>query len=139
MSTILYKNKNIIIEYDDPTTCLLVEWHGLIKSDEFREAATQIIKYIENTKAKFILSDNTHWKAISPNDHGWAANNWFPLAEALGVRKLATVLSNDYFNRFAERSIEGMAEVDCMQIRNFNTKEEAFNWIKQSKRVENCL
>lgn len=70
---------------------------------------------------------------ISPNDHGWAAYNWFPAAEAAGIRKLATVLSINYFNRLAEKSIEGMADVERMEIRNFHTPEEALNWLTQKE------
>ncbi len=38
---------------------------------------------------------------------------------------LATVLSTDYFNRLAERSIEDMAVLDCMQTKNFNSVGQA--------------
>lgn len=136
MSTILFENKNVTIIYYEDKDYLLVKWNGFIRSEEFREAAGEIIKAVEKTRSKFVLSDNTKWKVISPNDHGWAAYNWFPEAEAKGVRRLATVLSSDYFNRAAEKSIEGMADVDCMEIRNFTEPDEALTWLIESKSTQ---
>jgi hypothetical protein len=90
------------------------------------------------TKADSTLSDNTNWKGINPNEHGWAANTWFPEAERKGVRKLATILSNDYFNRIAEKNIEGIADVNCMQIKTFTDHEQSRSWLMSSK-VTTCL
>ena len=133
MPVTLFENKSVSIRYHTDSDYLFVKWSGFISSDEFRQSAAEIIKAVEHTGTKRILSDNTEWKAISPNDHGWAAYNWFPEVEAKGVRKLATLLSTDYFNRAAEKSIEGMADVDCMEIRNFTRTDEALSWLTTSK------
>jgi hypothetical protein len=138
MSSTLFENRNVTIAYDNDKEYLLIKWNGLMKSDEFREAAREILKAIEQTQTKSILSDNTDWRAISPNDHGWAAYNWFPEAEAKGVRRLATVLSRDYFNRAAEKSIEGMAEVQCLEIKNFKALDDAFVWLSKNRTAQNC-
>lgn len=55
--------------------------------------------------------------------------NGFSKAEEKGIKMLATVLSADYFNRLAERSIENMAVLDCMQIKNFNSVGQALEWL----------
>lgn len=133
MASTLFENKSVSIRYHADSDYLFVKWNGFISSDEFRQAASEIIKAVEHTGTKRILSDNTEWKAISPNDHGWAAYNWFPEVEAKGVRKLATLLSTNYFNRAAEKSIEGMADVDCIEIRNFTRPEDALSWLTTSK------
>lgn len=75
---------------------------------------------------------------MSPNDHGWATYNWFPTAETVGIKKLVTVLGSDYFNRLAERSIEGKADVECMEIRNFHTPQEAVKWLTQNRNRLPC-
>jgi hypothetical protein len=139
MSIMVFENRNVKIIYHNSEDYLFIKWDGFIKSDEFRKAAGEIIKAIEKTNVKFVLSDNTDWKVISPNDHGWAAYNWFPEAEAKGVKKLATVLSTDYFNRAAEKSIEGMADVRCLKIANFQTVAEASAWLTENKKVQNCI
>lgn len=133
MPVTLFENRNVRIQYNDQNDFLFVKWSGLAKSNEFREAAWEILKAVERTGTKRILSDNTDWKVISPNDHGWAAYNWFPEVEAKGVEKMATLLSTDYFSRSAERSIEGMAEVNCMEIRNFTSADDALAWLTASK------
>ena len=133
MSSVIFKNKNLQISFDEPQRQLSLRWTGFLNSDEFREGARQVIQAIERTKAETILSDNTDWKIITSNDHGWAAYNWFPEAEAKGIKKLATILSTDYFNRISERSIENMAEVSCLEIKNFRSIEEAKKWLAVGK------
>jgi hypothetical protein len=129
MSQILFKNKNLtIIVYEDKTY-LFLKWNGFIPSEGFKALANEILSAIDKTKTRAVMSDNTNWKVISPNDHGWASNHWFPVAEKKGIRKFATILSNDYFNRAAEKNIEGMADVNCMQIKNFTSSEESLKWL----------
>jgi hypothetical protein len=113
-----------------------MEW--VIPSDDFKALATEILSAIDKTKTEAILSDNTNWKVINPNDHGWAANHWFPTAEKKGVRKLATILSDDFFNRAAEKNIEGMADVNCMQIKNFSNHDDSLRWLRTTKSLS-CL
>lgn len=137
MATTLFENRNLTISYHADRGYLFLQWNGSLTSEDFRTAGHEIIKAIEKTKGDSILSDNTHWKVISPNDHGWAAYNWFPEAEAKGVKRLATVSSSDYFNRSSEKTIVGMAEVNCMDIRNFKTTAAALKWLTESK-VANC-
>lgn len=139
MSTILFQNNWLTIFHNVERDYIYVKWNGFIRGDDFRAAAGEIIKAIRKTKSKSVLSDNTDWETISPNDHGWAAYNWFPEAEASGVRKLATIPSRDYFNRAAEKSIEGMAEVRCMEMKKFNTVGDAEAWLAERKTAANCV
>lgn len=132
MSTILFEDNNLTIIYYEDRDYLFLKWNGLIGGDTFRSLAGKILDAIDKTKTQRVLSDNTHWKVIAPNDHGWAANNWFPQAEAKGVKMLATVLSKDYFNRAAEKAIENLAEVENMEIKNFHSADEAFVWLLES-------
>lgn len=138
MPVVLFENPYLTIRFHRKEDYLFLKWNGFSGSENFRKLASEIISAIEETKTTRILSDNTDWKIISPNDHGWAANNWFPQAEAKGVKLLATVLSSDYFNRAAERSIEEMADVDCMQIKNFGSVEQALAWLTESKNLQKC-
>jgi len=130
MSTLLFEDKHLSIRHNKEDETLILTWRGFIPSVYFRELACEIIKAVDESKVRKILSDNREWKIISPNDQGWAANHWFPKAEEKGVQALATVLSNDIFNREAERNVEGMANLKHMQVKNFNTEEEALRWLK---------
>lgn len=133
MSQILLENKNLTIIFYENMNYLFLKWDGFIPSEDFKLLASHILSAIDRTNAAAILSDNTNWKVISPNDHAWAANHWFPTAEKKGIRKLATIMSSDYFNRAAERNIEGMADVHCMQIKNFNRPEDSIRWLQTAK------
>lgn len=130
MPIVLFENKYLTIRHHEVDQTLLLTWRGFIPSVSFRELACEVIKAVDESNARKILSDNREWKIISPNDQGWAANHWFPKAEEKGVQVLATVLSNDIFNREAERNVEGMANLKLMQVKNFNTEEEALRWLK---------
>lgn len=138
MSRVLFENKNLTIIFYEDKNYLFLKWTGFIPSDDFKALANQILSAIDKTKTEAILSDNSDWKVISPNDHAWAANHWFPAAEKKGVRKLATILSHDYFNRAAEKNIEGMADVSCMEIKNFSSHEDSLRWLGNTKSL-GCL
>lgn len=133
MLSLLFENKHLTINYDSNEEYLLLNWKGFIPSAEFRSLACEIIKAVEKLNVKKILSDNTAWKIISPNDYSWAAGHWFPKAEQSGILKMATVLSGDAFNRLAERTVQRMAEVTKMEIRNFENFSEARAWLSVVK------
>ena len=138
MSTLIFEDTHLSIFHYEDKNYLYLRWNGLIESERFRALADEIIKAVEKTKTDRLLSDNTNWKNISPNDQGWAANQWFPRAEEKGIKLLATVLSTDYFNRLAERSIEDMAVLDCMQIKNFNSVGQALEWLTKPLTKVHC-
>lgn len=138
MSTTLFESERLSIGYDQQKDYLYLKWNGFSEGQEFRDLANEILKAIGRTKTRRILSDNTNWTTIAPNDQGWAANHWFPKVEAIGVRKLATVLSKDFFHRIAERSIEGMTDADCIHIRNFSSTEEASAWLTEKAIQPKC-
>jgi hypothetical protein len=132
MSSLFFENQHLTINYDTDHQYLTLIWSGFIPSNQFRSLACEIIKAVEKTKVTKILSDNTEWKIISPNDYSWAANHWFPKAEESGVRQLATVLSSDYFNRHAERTVESMTDVEKLVIKQFQSIGEAATWLTSS-------
>lgn len=70
---------------------------------------------------------------ISPNEHGWAAYNWFPAAEAAGIRKLATVLSINYFNGSQKNRLKQWRILNVWKFGIFHTPEEALNWLTQKE------
>lgn len=125
----LFHHKNLIILFHNQSGILELNWMGFPTGEGFREIAVKVIEIIKRTGVKKILSDNTLWKVISPNDQGWAAMHWFPEAEKAGVTQLASVLSDNIFHVASERSIQNMAEVKCMTVRNFRDKTEAFKWL----------
>lgn len=81
MSTLLFEDAHLSIFYyedkNEDKNYLYTRWNGFIESEKFRSLAEEIIKAVEKTKTERLLSDNTNWKIISPNDQGWAANQWF--------------------------------------------------------------
>lgn len=132
MTTLLFENKHLTISHKAHEQYLLLTWNGFIPSAAFRTLADEIIKAVEKIKVTKILSDNTDWKIISPNDYSWAAAHWFPKAEASGVTHLATILSKDAFNRLAERTVQQMTDVRNMQIKSFEKFAEAETWLTVS-------
>ncbi len=127
--TQICKSDHLDIRFNNDMEFIELLWKGLIPSAEFRELAIKILDALDKTGAKRILSDNTHWRIISPQDQGWAANSWFPMAEAKGVVKLGSILSQDIFNRSAERTIQSLTDIETMQVRNFPNREEALDWL----------
>jgi hypothetical protein len=129
MASLLFESKHLTISQEAHGQYILLTWNGFIPSTAFRALADEIIMSVEKIKATKILSDNTEWKIISPNDYSWAATHWFPKAEASGVTHLATILSKDAFNRLAERTVQQMTDVRNMQIKSFEKFVDAETWL----------
>ncbi|GCC51550.1 hypothetical protein SanaruYs_17750 [Chryseotalea sanaruensis] len=136
MLSLLFENNHLTIKHHKTDQYLLLTWKGFIPSTEFRSLACEIIKAVEKTKVNKILSDNTEWKIISPNDYSWAASHWFPKAEESGIKQMATVLSTDAFNRLAERTVQNMADISGMKIRNFERLAKAADWLTANATVK---
>ena len=134
----LFEDEHLTILHYQAEEYLLLKWSGFSEGPEFKALANEVLKAVAQTRTKRILSDNTNWTAIAPNDRGWAANSWFPKVEEIGVRKLATVLSKDLFHRIAERSIQDMADADCIRIKNFDSTEDAHAWLTQNEASPKC-
>jgi len=126
------ESSHLDIRYNGEIGFIELLWKGFIPSTEFRELATKIFNALDKTGDNLILSDNTYWKIISPQDLGWAANRWFPKAESKGVIKLGSVLSQDIFNRSAERTIDSLTEIESMKVRHFKSRKEAIDWLRES-------
>ncbi len=126
------ESQHLDIRYNKENSFIELSWKGLIPSIEFRELATKIFDALDKTGVNLILSDNTNWKIISPQDLGWAANRWFPKAELKGVIKLGSILSQDIFNRSAERTIDSLTEIESMKVRHFESRQEAIKWLCES-------
>jgi hypothetical protein len=135
----IYSSDHLIISLDQENDYLHLKWSGMMNSKLLRDLGSKILKAIAETKVDKIISDNTQWKIISPNDYMWAADFWFPKAEASGVKRFASVQSSNFFHLAAERDIQNMTDTQCMQIRNFKSADKAIAWLAKKEPVSsNC-
>ena len=128
----IYTSDHLTIEHDVANSMLSLTWIGETTGGQFRDLATSVLTSIEATRADKIVSDNSKWRIISPNDYGWAASFWFPMAEDQGIKRLATIQSEDIFHAAAEKEIQHMADTSRMRIATFKKREDALRWVLDS-------
>jgi hypothetical protein len=126
---LVFNDHHLTINLDEENQILHLKWYGSITGEQFKLLAGEIIRQVGQSGVSAILSDNTAWEIISPNDHGWAASHWFPQAEKAGITKIASVLSRNVFHVAAERNIQQLTDLKRLEIRHFREIHMAESWL----------
>lgn len=134
---IILKTDYVTIQCEEGLNLLEVEWHGLIRSEEFRETLKLILELIQEKKMKYFLVDRKDMQRISLADEEWRRKHWFPKFLKSGVTKAASVVSKDYYNEVSvARLIEEEDKDITIQRKSFYNYQAAKNWLLQHVYIE---
>jgi hypothetical protein len=132
MNNIYFQNHVVTITYESEWKLGTAQWQGFLSSVEFREAVTKCLQLIEEFKLLRWLGDNRKMKVIRQADQDWFAVNVLPRIQASTIRRHATVVSEDIFNKMAVEQIIKRAEnPEALFLKEFNSKQMALAWLKQ--------
>lgn len=132
MAEIYFQNEAVTITYDDELQLGSAIWNGFLSSEEFRDCIETCLRLMEERKPLRWLGDNRKLRAIRKTDQDWFAEHVFPRLAVSSVRRNASIVSEDLFNKMAvEQLIKRAKNLGDMVIKEFDTKEEAMEWLKQ--------
>ncbi|RDC66163.1 STAS/SEC14 domain-containing protein [Adhaeribacter pallidiroseus] len=132
MHNIYFQNHVVTIAYEPEWELGTAQWQGFLSSAEFRKAVTQCLQLIEEYKPLRWLGDNRKMKVIRQADQDWFAVNALPRLQASTIRRHATVVSEDIFNKMAvEQIIRRVENPEALFLKEFNSKQLALAWLKQ--------
>jgi hypothetical protein len=132
MNNIYFQNHVVTITYEPEWELGTAQWQGFLSSAEFREAVTQCLQFLEEYKPLRWLGDNRKMKVIRQADQDWFAAYVLPRIQASTIRRHATVVSEDIFNKMAVEQIIRRAEnPEALFLKEFNSKQMALAWLKQ--------
>lgn len=136
MNIIYFQNHVVTITYDPEWELGTAQWEGFLSSEEFREAVTKCLQLLEDYKPLRWLGDNRKMKVIRQADQDWFVANALPRIQASTIHRHATIVSEDIFNKMAvEQMIRRADNPEALFLKEFNSKQLALAWLKQSHLV----
>lgn len=127
-----FQNQVITISYNLDQRLGIAVWNGFLSSLEFREATEACANLIEEHQLLLWLGDNRKLRAIRQADQDWFVAHIMPRLIASTLRRNASVLSEDLFNRMAVEQIVKRAEnLGDMAINEFDDIEAALAWLQE--------
>ena len=119
----------------EPTRKLVqLTWKGHARSDEYRFGLEKALAVLSENNVLFWLADLRKMTAILRTDETWANENWFPRLFSTGLRRMAIVESNDFFNQTSvARSFTAVNGKLTFEVAWFRTLEEARGWLRREQ------
>jgi hypothetical protein len=118
------------IDYDADIPCVVMIWKGYATSAAFREGNAQVLAQITQRRASKLLGDVTDFVLIGAEDQAWLNEVWIPRAMHAGLRKVALVQPNFYFNRVAIDSVAQKLDRDRVELGFFDNRDAAKEWLR---------
>ena len=135
MSHILYKTHNIQFYLDESVPCLVNEWCGFIKSEDFRAAILKLVDILKQQKTTYptlsMLADTRTLGALTRTDLEWVTTEINPLYVGAGVTHEAFLLSQNAFGNSAlNRYTKQTTTNGIFTVQLFDDMEKAKAWLK---------
>ena len=132
MTITYFQNQVLTLTYEPEWELGTATMQGFLSSQEFREAVIMCAQLMEEKKPLRWLADNRKMKVIRQTDQEWFIANALPKLQASTIRRNATVVSEDIFNKMAvEQIIKRADNLGNMLLQEFSDKQQALAWLKQ--------
>ncbi|KAA3440586.1 SpoIIAA family protein [Rufibacter hautae] len=132
MVTTYFQSRAFTLTYDHQHQLGIAQAVGFLNSEEFREATAMCVRLLEEHKPLRWLADNRRMKAIRQADQQWFHEFAFPKLRDSSIRRNATVVSEDIFNKMAiEQLMKRAPDLGDMLLHDFESREEALAWVLQ--------
>lgn len=126
---ILYREHNILIEYNHTDDWLYVNWRGYQNYDSVVAGCEKILDFLQERECTKVLNDNTNVEGIWSGASKWVGQDWMPRMQAAGCACFAWVYSPSTFSRLSTDKALKNTE-DMSHIRTFEDIEAASAWLR---------
>jgi PAS domain S-box-containing protein len=125
----VFKTQGIEIDHDPVTGCIIANWRGFHSLHSVKTGCIQLLEALTAYNCGKILNDNTNVLGTWDNAIDWVVNEWFPLAEAAGLKYIGWVYSPSTFSRLSADLTIKKSTGDITH-KTFDKIEEAADWLK---------
>ncbi|MFD2246820.1 hypothetical protein [Pontibacter ruber] len=131
MLKLYYETEAIRVSYDKDLQLGLGEWKGFVSSDELRVTAMRSLDFINQYSIIHWLSDRSKMKAIRQQDQQWIVEAFIPKLLESPLRRMASVVSEDMFNKMALNNIlQRSGGLGDIVFCDFDNLDNAIEWLK---------
>ena len=136
MEEVYYKDDYLTLFYSRQTRTARAVWNGFLSGETLRYAVAQCIRLLDGEKPINWLADNRKMKAIRQKDQEWMQANMIPKIVASSLRRMATLVSEDIFNRMAVESLIVRANDQIkFDHQYFKDEKAATQWLGEKHRI----
>ncbi len=125
--------------YNTDYKCIEVVWHSNQTFEEYKLLFTRLLEFQRNSGFEITgyLSDITDQGIVSPESRKWFENVALPTAVSQGLKYAAVVFDASVFKKYYLNLILQIANVYRLQMKVFNSVEEARQWLKDIENAKN--
>lgn len=126
MSSVIEKYK---IYFEPASNCVTMEWDGYASSYEFREGTELMLNTLIKHNTSKVIASIKGMTLISQDDQQWMNNTFLPRAINFGMKYVAIIKPDSYFNKVAVESISYKVDKSKLSIGFFDNLQEAREWL----------
>lgn len=136
----VFKNDQANITFDESVPCVVWTPTGFLKGEQFREPFKAGMDFLEEKIKTYPtiswLNDARSLKTVGQDDVKWLNQNVNDRAYKLGVKKVAFVLPESIFGKWAIKLYVDFTQRrsdNKLEIKAFATVAEAKKWLKEGQ------
>ncbi|GEO04271.1 hypothetical protein AAE02nite_19350 [Adhaeribacter aerolatus] len=136
MEEVYFKEDYLTLYYNRQNKTARAVWNGFLSGETLRHAIEQCNQLLDEEKPTNWLADNRKMKAIRQKDQVWIQANMIPKIVASSLRKMATLVSEDIFNRMAIENLFVKAN-DLIKFDHqyFKNEKAATQWLEEKHSI----
>lgn len=121
----------LTIEFDEVNKWIYNNWFGVLPTEKVIQGCQAIITFLQENPSLCILNDNRNVVGSWSTANDWIAQNWVPQVLALGLKRLAHVVSPGIFGQAS--AAEMVTKVGTqLEMRLFQNIELAKAWLHEA-------
>lgn len=127
----LFQNPYLEIVHIAFPNIIFYKLSGYLEKPDASEFFEKIINTIDETGARYIISDLSDFKGSNLNLAKFANEVWIPVIAGKGVTHVAMNHPKSDFGAFTSKIAAGKKAHELIHFRKFRELEEAFIWIQE--------
>lgn len=119
----------LTVEFDETNRWMYTNWIGVVPTENVIEGCQAIIEFLRKHPCPHQLNDNRDMMGSWSEANDWIAREWVPQVQALGLRRLAHLVSPSLFSQASAAEMEARLE-DQLEMRLFTNVAQAKAWLR---------
>jgi hypothetical protein len=120
------------ITYDPDLSAVISIWNGYATSTQFREGTEEQLAVMQANQSNKMLVDLREMVLIGREDQDWMDKNYIPKSIEEGLRVVAVVQPDNYFNKVAVEGIIFKINKQELKVNYFKSFVKAIEWLWSS-------
>ncbi|KAA3440580.1 STAS/SEC14 domain-containing protein [Rufibacter hautae] len=132
LPSVFYESEAFSVRYDQARSLGMAVWKGKLTGADLQEALLICAHVMDKYGLTRWLADDRKLKAFSAEDTQWVSEHVVPSYLSGPLRRMAFLPSEDQSQVEAiEYLIQRAGDLDDLVLKNFQSEEEALDWLMQ--------